>query len=130
MGQRDRMSRTKDRQGTRCPHDDTTSTVNAGIERVVCNACSRVSISYQSDTVRIFPSAAPPSPPEPGRIEPDLVIELPAAPAKKALRCSRCGLPAPYYTPEGLACSEHAWAAASDQGIDDDYFWIPLLLDR
>lgn len=60
----------------------------------------------------------------------DMVIDLNAKPRVTMKQCGECGSTALYYTPEGLACSYHAWEAASEQEGKGEEFWIPILIDR
>lgn len=61
---------------------------------------------------------------------PDLVIDLTSAPTVSLQSCGACGSTAIYYTPSGLACSYHAWEAASEQEATGVDFWIPILIER
>ena len=129
MGQRDSASYMRRPQIPECDHPHTTSTITAGLERVVCEACGHVSIRYQADTVRIWQEAPTPSTDD-GDAGPDLVIDLTTRPSVTLKACGDCGSTALYYTPKGLACSYHAWEAASEQEATGQEFWIPILIDR
>ena len=111
-----------------CDHSHTTSTIIAGLERVVCEVCGHVSIRYQEDTVRIWQEAVPPNTHD-GEV-PDLAIDLTTRPSVTLKTCGDCGSTALYYTPTGMACSYHAWEAASEQEGSGQEFWIPILIDR
>ena len=63
-------------------------------------------------------------------IEPDIVIDLTTQPRVTLPACRECGSTAKFYTPLGVACSYHAWEAASDQEDLEGEFWIPILIDR
>jgi hypothetical protein len=56
-------------------------------------------------------------------------MPTPAEP-KRTPVCKRCREEAYFITPWGLACSDHAWEAASRQDPLSGEFWIPLLIDR
>ena len=111
-----------------CEHPHTTSTITAGLERVVCESCGHVSIRYQEDTVRIWQEA--PTPSTQVSDGPDVAIDLTTRPSVTLKACGDCGSTALYYTPKGLACSYHAWEAASEQEATGQEFWIPILIDR
>ena len=46
-----RKTRTDSRALKNCPHRETVSTLNYGLERVVCQACGHVSFQPLSDSV-------------------------------------------------------------------------------
>jgi ribosomal protein S27AE len=106
-----------------------TSTVTAGLKRSVCGVCGYVSISFQEEAVRIHQEASPPLV-TPIEFEPEVLIDLTTQPRVKLPSCGECGSTARFYTPLGVACSYHAWEFASDQDVDIDEFWIPILIDR
>jgi len=110
-----------------CDHKTQTETVTAGLRRLVCEQCGHVSIRFEEDTVRIRQEN--PAPPERYE-EPDLVVDLTTQPRVKLPGCTECGSTAKFFTPIGVACSYHAWEAASDQEGIEDEFWIPILIDR
>ena len=126
MGQPDEAGFAAQPRVSECSHPEVISTVTAGIERVVCQMCHHVSIRYLGATVRIWPEAPVPS----EESDPDMVIDLATKARVMKKTCGSCGSTARYYTPSGLACSVHAWEAASAQeGMGPD-FWIPLLIER
>lgn len=126
MGQRDEAGFAAQPRASECSHSEAISTVTAGLERTVCQRCHHVGIRYLGATVRIWPEAPVPS----EDLDPNVVIDLTTQPRATKQACGSCGSTAKYYTPEGLACSVHAWQAASAQeGLGPD-FWIPLLIER
>jgi hypothetical protein len=102
-----------------------------------------VSISYQGETVRIWQESPMPDAASQEAIvsgdksdvsqeidEGPVVVDLTSEPTVSLQSCGDCGSTAIYYTPSGLACSYHAWEAASMQegtGVD---FWIPIMIER
>lgn len=134
MGQRDWAGYVGREQTADCDHPHTTSTTTAGLERIVCELCGHVSIRYQGETVRIWQRAPVPNSTtqESSHLDegPDLVIDLTAEPRVTLKSCSECGSTAIYYTPTGLACSYHAWEAASAQEATGVEFWIPILIEQ
>ena len=102
----------------------------AGLERLVCDTCFHVSLRYH-DQGAYWPNSptenAPPPEPEATEIDVDLTETLPEL---KQRRCTACQAEAIYLTPYGIACSKHAWIAASKQESFVADFWIPLLIDR
>lgn len=134
MGQRDWASYVGRPQTAGCDHPHTTSTTTAGLERIVCELCGHVSIRYQGETVRIWQGAPVPgsTPHESSESDkgPDLVVDLTTKPTVALRSCSECGSTAIYYTPTGLACSYHAWEAASAQEATGVEFWIPILIEK
>ena len=127
MGQRDPIGQAENRRAAGCEHQSTTTTVIAGLERVVCDDCNHVSIRYVAPTVRIWSQAPVPRPNED---ESNIVIDLTAQPRVSRPTCGQCGSTATYYTPEGIACEKHAWEAASAQRSLGTEFWIPVLIGR
>ncbi len=101
-----------------CDHKVTTRTITAGLERLVCEACAHVSLRYH-DQGAFWPDS--PS---------ENVVDLTEASKQKQPRCTACESPAVFLTPYGVACSKHAWIAASKQDSMEGDFWIPLLIDR
>jgi hypothetical protein len=104
-----------------CSHTNVLSTVTAGLERVVCEDCGQVSVRYVADSVKIFPDEA------------DLTVGRPSGPAPETTRrrvCGKCDAPAVFMIPRGLACGEHAWAAASRQDALGQELWIPIRIDQ
>lgn len=119
MGQQGRWVNNLGRQV--CAHTVTISTVNAGLERRVCETCGHVSIRYLSDAVKIFPD------------ENDLAVDISDQETdsvpERTFFCHRCHLVAEYMTPAGLACGAHAWGAASMQVARLGELWIPIRID-
>ena len=112
-----------------CDHPVTTSTVTAGLERIVCETCAHVSLRYRSEGAS-WPDdpTVEMSPREKDRTE--TVVDLTVTPETKQHRCTACKSPAVFITPYGVACSKHAWIAASKQDSMEGDFWSPLLIDR
>lgn len=112
-----------------CDHPLTTSTVTAGLERLVCDECAHVSLRYQ-DEGAFWPNdpMVETAPREEDRT--DTVVDLTDTPETKQHRCTACELPAVFMTPYGVACNKHAWIAASKQDSMDSDFWSPILIDR
>ena len=108
----------------RCPHRSTLSTVIAGLERVVCEDCGHVSVRFVAETVKIYPDGE------------DLTVDRPGKKmsasntAAKPPTCGKCDAPAAFMIPGGLACAEHAWAAASRQDALGYELWIPIRIDQ
>jgi hypothetical protein len=101
-----------------CGHKKVISTLTAGLERSVCEDCGHVSVKFVSDTVKIFPDFD------------DLAsrVETSAATERQPL-CGKCDSPAVFMIPRGLACAEHAWAAAARQDALGQELWIPIRID-
>ena len=103
-----------------CAHPVTSSTVIAGMRRVVCEACGHVSVEYVSDTVRLVAG-------------PDVEVDLTGGVAGSARRgprtCFRCRGKALFITPLGLGCTAHAWEAAAEQEAMGRDLWIPIRID-
>lgn len=127
MGQHDPAIRAEERQATKCEHLHTTTTMIAGLARVVCDDCGNVSIRYVEPTVRIWSQAPVPVDEED---EPNIVVDLTAQPRVSKPSCGQCGSTATHYTPVGIACERHAWEAASAQRDPGTEFWIPVLINR
>jgi hypothetical protein len=60
----------------------------------------------------------------------ETVVDLTDTPETKQRRCTACEFPAVFMTPYGVACSKHAWIAASKQDSMEGDFWSPILIDR
>ena len=112
-----------------CDHPLTTSTVTAGLERLVCDACAHVSLRYR-DEGAFWPNdpMAETPPREEDRTE--TFVDLTDTPETKRHRCTACELPAVFMTPYGVACNKHAWIAASKQDSMEGDSWSPILIDR
>ena len=112
------MSRSRRVDG--CDHPHSVTTFIAGLARSVCETCGHVSIRYLGEGAH-WPDESP-----------DLSAEPVSTPteSKRIPVCKRCGEEAYFITPWGLACSDHAWEAASRQDPLSGEFWIPLLIDR
>lgn len=100
-----------------CEHTRTVTTFIAGLARTVCESCGNVSIRYLGEAAS-KPTVRPMDPP------------MPPMRASGTPLCKRCGDEAFFITPWGLACTDHAWEAASRQDPLSGDFWIPLLIDR
>jgi hypothetical protein len=101
-----------------CAHKSVLVTTTAGLERSVCEDCGHVSVRYVADTVKIFPDFD------------DLTARVETgAVAERQPRCGKCESPAVFMIPRGLACSEHAWAAAARQDALGQELWIPIRID-
>lgn len=134
MGQSSRERAGGGRQLRRCGHTHTVTTFIAGLARTVCESCGNVSIRYlgegaswpemQSEDYRDTTA--------PGGGEETAVTdgESPSTSPPRKPACKRCRASAYFITPWGLACSDHAWEAASRQDALSGDFWIPLLIDR
>jgi len=106
-----------------CVHEIAVSTVTAGLERRVCEGCGHVSVRYIADTVRIFPDYE--------ELATRAGVGQPAESAPSRLpTCGRCDATAKFMIPRGLACAEHAWAAASRQDALGQELWIPIRIDQ
>lgn len=123
------MSRAgREKKTDRCEHTHSVTTFVAGLARSVCESCGKVSIRYLGEGAS-WPEMHPNEHQDTG------VDTAPAAPAtdiakRSSPMCKRCQADAYFITPWGLACSEHAWEAASRQDPLSGEFWIPLLIDR
>lgn len=95
----------------RCPHAELLSTVNAGLERLVCVACGAVSVRFISEAVKVF-------------------NDPPDTPARRRTVCGSCNKPASFMVPSGFACAGHAWEAASRQEEMGVELWIPIKIDE
>ena len=104
-----------------CAHTVAMSTVNAGLERRVCESCGHVSIRYLSDAVKIFP--------EEESVSADGSDRHIDHAQDRTIFCHRCPMVAEYLTPIGLACGAHAWGAASMQVARLGEMWIPIRID-
>ena len=103
-----------------CGHPVTSSTVIAGMRRVVCEACGHVSVEYVSDTVRLFPAPD---------VEVDLTGGSVGAFRAGQRKCFRCRGKALFITPLGLGCTAHAWEAAAEQEAMGRDLWIPIRIE-
>lgn len=122
MGDSNRIGSRRRAQSETCPHDVTTSTITAGMRRIVCEKCAHVSVEFVEATVRVFP--------ERDDVEIDLTATDPAPRRTAPRRCFSCGGRAVFLTPEGLACPPHAWEAASIQEAIGEDIWIPIRIER
>lgn len=93
----------------RCVHTNLLSTVNAGLERLVCEDCGHVSVRFFAEAVKVYNDHS-------------VVRRRPL--------CGDCGKLAVFMVPAGFACAKHAWDAASDQDSLDVEFWIPIKIDE
>ena len=111
-----------------CTHENVVATVTAGLERRVCEDCALIQISFISESVKLYPDAE-----DLGVAVETSVEEIPS-PEPKVVesrhRCVVCESEGLFIDAFGMACSAHAWDAASDQESDDEDLWIPLLIDR
>ena len=96
----------------RCLHAEMLSTVNAGLERLVCESCGHVSVRFISETVKVFNDVQP--------------VEE----SRRRPTCGNCGQAAAFMVPSGFACAEHAWAAAARQDALGAELWIPIKIDQ
>ncbi len=112
-----------------CDHPVTTSTVTAGLERIVCETCAHVSLRYRNEGV-FWPDDPTDEMPPREKDRTEAVVDLTDTPETKQPRCTACESPAVFITPYGVACSKHAWIAASKQDSMEGDFWSPLLIDR
>lgn len=92
-----------------CPHHDVVITQNAGLERIVCEACGHVSVRYVTESVKVFND------------QPE---------ARRRPVCGNCGVVALFMVPSGFACADHAWAAAARQDALGAELWIPIKIDE
>ena len=116
METRDPVGRAGDES---CAHPVTSSSVIAGMRRIVCEACGHVSVEYVSDTVRLLPAA-------------DVEVDLTGAAAsirRGHRQCFRCRGRALFITPLGVGCTAHAWEAAAEQEAMGRDLWIPIRID-
>lgn len=121
MGHSSKERRIRGGKVGKCGHTHTVTTFIAGLARTVCESCGKVSIRYLGEGAH-WPED------QSGTFEDSdqpVIAERAAAPA-----CKRCHRAAYFITPWGLACSDHAWEAASRQDPLAGDFWIPLLIDR
>ncbi|MCI0678166.1 MAG: hypothetical protein L0Z63_03880 [Actinobacteria bacterium] len=102
-----------------CAHKNSITTVTAGLERSVCEDCGHVSVRFVAETVKIFPDYQDLT----ARVETSLESE-------RQPMCGKCDTPAVFLIPRGLACAEHAWAAASRQDALGQELWIPIRIDN
>lgn len=121
MGHTSKDRRIKGGKVGRCEHTHTVTTFIAGLARTVCETCGKVSIRYLGEGAHWPEDQSGPF--EDG--DRPTKRERVATPA-----CKRCHRDAYFITPWGLACSDHAWEAASRQDPLAGDFWIPLLIDR
>ena len=112
-----------------CDHLVTTSTVIAGLERIVCETCAHVSLRHHSRGV-LWPGRTMEVIPPREKDPTEIVVDLTDVPEPKQHRCTACKSPAVFETPYGVACGKHAWIAASKQDTMQSDFWIPLLIHR
>ncbi len=122
MGQRNWIGQRRRPLTVGCSHTRTVMTITAGLQRVACEDCGRVTIGYAGDGAvwRDIPAQAP-------QTQASEQSPTPAEP--KPPRCATCGAVAIFLTPSGIACSTHAWEAATAQEFLGDGFWIPRLID-
>lgn len=129
MKQQDGARRAKGPQIAECSHDDVLTTVTAGLERTVCEKCSHVQIRFVSESVQLFPTVEDLGSSKSVHEE-EVVAPRDVQAVERRHRCVVCESDAIFITPFGMACSAHAWDAASDQESDEEDLWIPLLIDR
>lgn len=127
MGQSGWAGRLRDLRAT-CIHEEITRSTTAGIERAVCALCGHVSIGFVGEVVQLHPDK-PGAAERPGGTA-DIIVDVTTSRPANKYTCSRCEETAFFYTPQGLACPDHAWASVEDQDLDSEYFWIPLPLNR
>ena len=96
-----------------CQHKDTITTINAGLERIVCEKCGYVSVRYIESTVRLKPEQPQRQDPQPG-----------------IGGCGWCSEPVEFLIPSGMACELHAWKEASKQQVLGAEPWIPIAIDQ
>lgn len=110
----------------RCSHRSTVSTVTAGLERSVCEDCGQVSVRFVTETVKLYPDFNDLSVAA-GRDRPRGVND---GAGGTPPTCGSCDARAEFMIPRGLACAEHAWAAASRQDALGYELWIPIRIDQ
>lgn len=126
MGQAEGERRIWRGQGTRtCEHTHSVTTFVAGLARSVCEACGKVSIRYLGDGAQWPEGHVGEGAPFVESQEKRDIVRQSGVPT-----CKRCGGEAYFITPWGLACTNHAWEAASRQDPLAGDFWIPLLIER
>ncbi len=118
MGDGDAAGRDGKQPAQACWHSVTTSTVIAGIKRVVCETCGHVSVQYAERSVQ--------GRPERDEGETGSTSRLLRQRSSVPRKCHNCGARATFITPEGLACPAHAWEAASEQEATGSGVWIPI----
>ena len=110
-----------------CDHKRTISTVTAGLERTVCEACGHVSVHYIETTVRIFFEVDDLKGPRiTGRPSP----RRRASEFQQRRRCTFCEESADFLIPGGFACDEDAWVEASRQQVMGSEPWVPIRIDQ
>ena len=102
------------RRITECRHKHTISTINAGLERIVCEKCGHVSVRFIESTVRIHPALEP------------LIQQIGDT---SSLGCGWCSEAVEFMIPSGFACELHAWKEASKDQIMGTNPWIPIRID-
>lgn len=109
----------------RCWHRSTLTTLIAGLERIVCEDCGHVSVRFVAETVKLYPDLEEMTARLPGQKMPEGT-----GAGGKPPTCGDCAAPAVFITPRGLACPEHAWAAAARQDALGYELWIPIRIDQ
>lgn len=118
----------KKRKIVPCSHRDTISTVTAGIEREVCEACGHIALRFVEHSVRADSH---------WRARPvDSVMKLLSgrrladdpkiSDSLRYLKCRLCSQAAVYLIPSGVVCDEHAWQAAARISWDETDPWVPI----
>ena len=108
MGHADGDRRTRRGNFTRaCEHTHTVTTFIAGLARSVCESCGKVSIRYLGEGAH-WPEGHSGDGAPFVESQERSITRRSQTPA-----CKRCNGQAFFITPWGLACSDHAWEAAS-----------------
>ncbi len=105
-----------------CAHPVTSSSLIAGMRRIVCEVCGHVSVEYVSSTVRLFTDDE----------YDEYVVDLSAGDRtskREPRKCFRCRGKALFITPVGLGCTAHAWEAAAEQEAMGRDLWIPIRIE-
>ena len=110
-----------------CSHSSTLTTITAGMARVVCESCGRVSVHYVESAVQIFPDVERVFPGTVSRMAPD---EATRGAASRYRKCRLCAQSAAFMVPDGLMCDEHAWQAAARLDWEESDPWVPIRIDK
>ncbi len=100
------------RDGSRCDHRASLTTITAGLARRVCEVCGHVSVQYVENAVQTYPN-----------------VEFAESAGWEALTaCDFCSNMAMYQIPNATACDAHAWELASSVDWFHETMWVPIRL--